>query len=146
MNAVFHCPVCNTPLGTPDDPRPDPLPPCAICGWRAGAVKSRSFGSSLLLWLLLMLVAGVAGGAIIGHSLLLVPIAFGVFGVGPAVAIARNFEEGRWLLMVAYCIGLFVGLMVFPDGGTMPGWIGPAWVAGASAFCGLVAGLFQWRN
>lgn len=150
MNAVFLCPRCNKPLGTPDEPKPEPLPACAGCGWRASDLELDPDPPApnrwRWFWFPLLFLGGVVGGAVIGHSMLLFPVAFLGVGVGGAVKIARTFNDGWWLVMLTYCAGLFFGLLRFHDTFLATRWQEALWIAGASAFCGLVAGLFRWRD
>ena len=142
MNAVFCCPRCNTALGTPDDPRPEPLPPCPRCGWGAAARPGFAPDVGLLLTALVFLSLGVAAGGLTGHSLLLVPVALLVFGPFAAVGIARTFNRGWFVINLAYALGLAGGLLGLNDGQTLSsgGWKFPVLVVVGSLLLGWFVG------
>lgn len=111
MNAVFQCPRCNTPLGTSDDPRPDPLPPCPNCGWGT-ATASEARPSAKLGFVaagLLLLVVGGVAGALSGLMLFNI-LAWVAFGPVCTVGVAKMFPQG-WLVMpVCYGAGFALGM------------------------------------
>ncbi len=123
MNAVFCCPRCNTALGTPDDPRPEPLPPCPQCGWtpigNGADSAARKWAQILRPGLgLAMFAFGVVAGALTGHSLLLVLFPLIGFGVVVPVSLAVKFERGWQILPPVYLAGYVTGLTWLNDGQT----------------------------
>ena len=63
----------------------------------------------------------MAGGWVVGHSLLLVLPALIVLGPVVAVGIARFFENGWFLYNLAYSAGFVAAVHLFPDGQTLVG-------------------------
>jgi hypothetical protein len=118
MNAVFQCPRCNSPLGTPDDPKPEPLPPCPPCGWTRAARRSLQLDVGLWLTAGLFLALGLGAGWLTAHAKVAVLFALILFGPVATAGIARGFPEGWLLLNGVYAGGLMAGLTFWPDGET----------------------------
>ncbi len=142
MNAVFHCPRCNQPLGTPDDPRPDPLPPCANCGWARVLPDNPRLSLGYLGTAGLFLLLGLGAGWVVGHSLLLVLVTFLAFGPMATVGIARMFSLGWFAFNLCYAAGLTVGMLTLNDGQTVSAgaWQFPVSVAVGSLLLGWLVG------
>ena len=118
MNAVFCCPRCNTALGTPDNPRPEPLPPCSHCGWSRAAVPGRNWNLGLWLTAGMFALRGLGAGVFTAHSKVAVLFTLILCGPVATVGIARRFSEGWVPLTAAYTVGLAAGFVFLSDGET----------------------------
>jgi len=143
MNAVFHCPSCNAPLGTLENPTPDPLPACRDCGWMPlpSATGPGSKAGKLLL-AVVFAVVGWAAGLFTAHSLFFVIVALVVFGPATAFGIGRTSARGWFLFNLCYFSGFVAGILGVRDGETFGpnGWQLPVLVAVGSLLLGWLIG------
>lgn len=98
-----------------------------------------------MLWLTATAAAGMAAGALIAHSLLLVLMAFAALGPIVSWNIGRRAGGGWWLWVMAYSMALGFGIYLFPDGQTVVvgDWRTPLSACVLTAVAGILPGLFS---
>ncbi|HRI11370.1 MAG TPA: hypothetical protein PLX89_00060 [Verrucomicrobiota bacterium] len=99
----------------------------------------------MLLWLALVAPGGMVAGALVAHSLFWVLILFVALGPVAAAWIGRKAGNGWWVLVSAYSLSFGLGVLLFPDGETVPAnaWGLAASAAGITAAVGLAVGWFS---